>query len=61
MEGQGLLDECVLGTVKTLILEENNEVINLIERYFGHEFNIHELAKSLSKKAEQASFFIERP
>jgi hypothetical protein len=34
MEGQGLLEESAVGTVKTLILEENNEIIKEIEHYF---------------------------
>jgi len=61
MEQQGLLDERILGAVKTLILEENSEVLREIEKYFAQEVQMDALARTLNRMTDRLSHYIERP
>lgn len=61
MENQGMLEESLLGILKTLILDENIDVIREFERYFNQDITIHQLAKTLNRQAEKLTHYIERP
>jgi hypothetical protein len=56
-----LLNDSTLRAVKTLILEENVELIRDIERYFNHEINLADLARLLKRKSDKLTQYIERP
>ncbi len=61
LEERRLLDEQVVCTVKTLILEENREVIKLLNSYIAHILEERELCTMLQKLSERMSTCIERP
>ncbi len=61
LEERKLLDEQVVCTVKTLILEENHEVIKLLNSYIAHMLDERELCTILQKLSDRMSTYIERP
>ena len=61
LEEKKLLDEQVVCTVKTLILEENHEVIKLLNNYIAHILDERELCLKLQKLSDRMSTYIERP
>ena len=56
-----MLEESLLGILKTLILDENIDVVREFERYVNQDITIHQLAKTLNNKAEKLTHYIERP
>ena len=56
-----MLEESLLGILKTLILDENIDVVREFERYVNQDITIHQLAKTLNSKAEKLTHYIERP
>eukprot|EP00826_Nyctotherus_ovalis_P044809 TRINITY_DN4877_c0_g2_i11.p1 TRINITY_DN4877_c0_g2~~TRINITY_DN4877_c0_g2_i11.p1 ORF type:complete len:680 (-),score=206.94 TRINITY_DN4877_c0_g2_i11:892-2931(-) len=61
LEKNSLLDEQVVCTVKTLILEENPEVIKLLNSYIAHIIGERELCPRLQRLSDRMSTYIERP
>lgn len=61
LEEKKLLDEQAVCTVKTLILEENHEVIKLLNSYVAHMIDERELCERLQKLSDRMSTYIERP
>lgn len=61
LEKKSLLDEQVVCTVKTLILEENPEVIKLLNSYIAHIIGERELCPRLQRLSDRMSTYIERP
>ena len=61
LEEKKLLDEQVVCTVKTLILEENPEVIKLLNIYIAHMIDERELCPRLQRLSDRMSTYIERP
>jgi len=61
LEEKKLLDEQVVCTVKTLILEENPEVIKLLNSYIAHMIDERDLCSKLQRLSDRMSTYIERP
>lgn len=63
IENKNLIDEGEkIGVLKTLILEENQNVFKLMENYAEGNYNLIELARKLDLIAKQKlEFFNERP
>eukprot|EP01022_Parablepharisma_sp_SALTPOND_P012051 TRINITY_DN153_c0_g1_i2.p1 TRINITY_DN153_c0_g1~~TRINITY_DN153_c0_g1_i2.p1 ORF type:complete len:790 (-),score=106.37 TRINITY_DN153_c0_g1_i2:12035-14404(-) len=61
LEEKKLLDEQVVCTIKTLILEENPEVIKLLNSYIAHMIDERELCPRLQRLSDRMSTYIERP
>jgi len=61
LEKKNLLDEQVVCIIKTLILEENTEVIKLLNSYIAHIIDERELCPRLQRLSERMSTYIERP
>jgi len=61
LEKKSLLDEQIVCIIKTLILEENPEVIKLLNSYIAHIIGERELCPRLQRLSERMSTYIERP
>lgn len=61
LERKGLLTEHSASLIKSLILEENSEVINTMNSYVNDAFNEKTLSSKLVKLAEKLSPYIVRP
>ena len=61
LERLGIVDERTASIIKTLILEENHQVIQKFDEYEGLRLNHAELGFRLSRLAIQMSAYCERP
>ena len=61
LEIQSLLDKQLVSHIKTLILEENKEVIKVMNQYFAHLIDERELSYSLTRLSGRLGTYIERP
>jgi hypothetical protein len=61
LEKKNLLDDQVVSIIKTLILEENPEVIKLLNSHIAHIIGERELCPRLQRLSERMSTYIERP
>jgi hypothetical protein len=61
LEEKKLLDEQIVSTVKTLILEENHEVIKLLNSHIAHILDERELCVRLRRLSDRMSPYFERP
>lgn len=61
LEKTNLLDEQAVCIIKTLILEENPEVLKLLNGYIAHIIPEREVCSRLQRLSERMSTYIERP
>jgi hypothetical protein len=61
IEAQGLLEDRLLGVIKTLLLRENADVLRSFEGFFSQSLSLQELSWRLQQLAESLHNYIERP
>ena len=61
LEDSGLLDKQIVSSIKTLILEENEDVFKVMNSYIAHFINETQLCHKLQKLSEKLSTYFERP
>ena len=61
MEGQGILEQLDVKTIKTLLLRDNYDVMREFDHYFLHNISVPELGNRLQKLADRLNLYMERP
>lgn len=61
IEAQGLLEDRLLGVIKTLLLRENADVLRSFDSFFSQSLSLQDLSWKLQQLAESLRNYIERP